>query len=270
MIQEPLNLGKVKHSVRHLTDFTIETTDGMKGKVRDFLFDEDTWVIRYVEADFGSFFKGNRVLLPANVLDPVWDSKHFSLNISKRQIDNSPKPEDKPTVSREYEKELNKHYGYADYWNPGYTPPGHTDMYYPVRPMHVPSKTINEEEMDTRLRSFDEVTGYHIHATDGTLGHLEDVIIDVDDWQMIYLIVDTSNWRPWSKKVILFINWLEKISYVSKEVSIDVHTDFIKNAPEFDTNKPVERDYEEALLAYYGSVKTEPSDTEKPDGSAKK
>ncbi len=242
----------MKHSLKHLTKFSIETIDGMKGKVKDFLFDEDTWVIRYVEADFGGFFKAKKILLPADVLtDPLWDSKHFPLNISKEKIEKSPKPEDKPTISREYEEELIRHYGSVAYWGPGYIPPTHTDLYYPMRPMNVPSKKINEEELDSRLRSFNEVKGYHILATDGTLGHLEDVIIDDADWQLIYLIVDTSNWRPWSKKVILLINWLDNISYVSREISIDVHTDVIKNAPEFDTNKPVEQAYEEALMKYY-------------------
>ena len=247
----------MKHSLKNILGYTIETTDGMKGKVKDFLFDEDKWIVRYIDADFGSFFKDKRILLPANVLiDPLWDSKHFPLNITKEDIDKSPTPEDKSTVSREYEKELMKYYGYATYWSSGYIPHTHTAMYYPARPLNVPTKKVSEEKiieekLDTKLRSFSEVKGYHILAQDGNLGHVEDMIADDSDWQLIYLIVDTSNWRPWSKKVILLINWLEKISYETREVSIDVHTDIIKDAPEFDTSKPVDQAFEEALSDYY-------------------
>ncbi len=242
----------MKHSLTEIKGYTIETTDGTKGKVKDFLFDEEEWIVRYIDADFGSFFKDKRILLPINVLtDPLWDSKHFPLNITKEDIDKSPTPEDKPTVSRQYEKELIKHYGFRGYWGFGYVPPTHATLHYPARPMNVPTKEVSEEKLDTKLRSFNEVKGYHILATDGNLGHVEDIIVDDVDWQMIYLIADTSNWRPWSKKVILLVNWFEKISYESREVSINVHTDVIKNAPEFNTHKPVEQAFEEALLEYY-------------------
>jgi sporulation protein YlmC with PRC-barrel domain len=242
----------MKLSVKNITGNSIETTDGMEGKIRDFLFDEDNWVIRYIDADFGSFFKDKRVLLPIGVItEHVWDSKLFLLNITRENIDNSPKPDDIPTVSREYEKKVMKHYGYAAYWDSGYIPPSHPGLYYPARPLKIPAKRIREEDLDTKLRSFKEVKGYHILATDGKLGHVEDVIVDDHDWQMVYLIIDTSNWRPWSKKVILLVNWLENISYASREVSVNVDADIIKNAPEFDVNKPVEEAFERALLDYY-------------------
>ncbi|MFW6350851.1 MAG: PRC-barrel domain-containing protein [Bacteroidota bacterium] len=250
----------MKRRLDELKGFSIETSDGKKGKIKDFLFDEDTWKVRYLDADFGSFFKDKRVLLPINALkEPLWDEELISVNLTSKQIENSPSPEDIPTISREYEKELMKHYGYAAYWSSGYIPPTHTGLYYPARPLNVPTKEVSEEKVSeerlaTKLRSFKEVMGYHILATDGHLGHVEDLIADDADWQLIYLIIDTSNWRPWSKKVILLINWLDKISYETREVSIDVDTDTIKNAPEFDTGKPVDQAFEEALKEYYQRV----------------
>lgn len=250
----------MKRRLEELKGFSIETSDGTKGKIKDFLFDEDTWKVRYLDADFGSFFKDKRVLLPIDALkEPLWDEELIPVNLTSKQIEDSPSPEEKPTVSREYEKELMKHYSFAAYWSSGYIPPTHTGLYYPARPMNVPTKEVteekvSEEKLDTKLRSFKEVTGYHILATDGHLGHVEDMIADDADWQLIYLIIDTSNWRPWSKKVILLINWLDKISYETREVSIDVHTDVIKNAPEFDTSKPVDQAFEEALIDYYERI----------------
>jgi hypothetical protein len=63
--------------------------------------------------------------------------------------------------------------------------------------------------------------------------------------------VDTSNWRPWSKKVILAADWLAEISYVEREVSISLLADTIKNAPEYDAGRPVEVDFEKALYEFY-------------------
>ncbi|TVQ16185.1 MAG: PRC-barrel domain containing protein [Bacteroidetes bacterium] len=242
----------MKLSLENFRGFKIETKDGEKGKIKDFIFDEETWKIRYLEADFGTFFKDKRILLPIDVVTPpLWDSKLVRLDLTNEKIENSPAPDDIPTISRQYEKEVLKHYGYATYWDSGYIPPVNAGMYYPARPLNVPVQDISEKDMDSSLRSFKEVIGYHIHAKDGQLGHLEDLIADDSDWQLIYIIVDTSNWRPWSKKVILLIDWLKEISYTSKEVSLDVDTDFIKNAPEFDTEKPIDEAYEKSLLDYY-------------------
>jgi hypothetical protein len=46
---------------------------------------------------------------------------------------------------------------------------------------------------DPHLRSITEVTGYHLHATDGYIGHAQDFLVDSATWGVSYLIVDTSN-----------------------------------------------------------------------------
>lgn len=245
----------MKRSLKELKGFSIETTDGTKGVIKDFLFDEDSWKIRYLEADFGNFFKDKRVLLPVNVMkDPLWDDQKIPISVSGEYMENSPSPLDKPTVSREYEKKLLDYYQFGAYWADEMVTPTGSGMYYPARPIKVPVKEINENDLDTKLRSFKEVKGYHILATDGHLGHVEDLIADDADWQIIYVVIDTSNWRPWSKKVILLISWLKEVCYASKEVSIDVDTEIIKNAPEIDTSKPIEEAFEKSLLDYYEGV----------------
>jgi hypothetical protein len=199
-------------------------------------------------------FKYKRVLLPLNIVkEPLWDIKTIPLSVTSKRIDNSPSPEDKPTVSREYEKQLMGYYQYGAYWADEMVTTG-SGLYYPARPIHVPVRIFDEEDHDTKLRSFKEVKGYHILAPDGHLGHLEDIIADDIDWQFIYVVIDTSNWRPWSKKVILLINWLKGISFLNREVTTEVDTEVIKNAPEIDTSKPIERAVEEALLDYYERV----------------
>ena len=244
----------MKRSLKELKGFSIETVDGTKGKVKDFLFDDETWRIRYLDADFGSLFKYKRVILPLDVMKPpVWDDKMIPLSVTSVRIENSPSPEDKPTVSREYEKELMGYYQYGAYRADEMVTTG-SGLYYPVRSIHVPEKLFHEEDQDTKLRSFKEVKGYHVLASDGYLGHVEDIIADDFDWQFIYVVIDTSNWQPWSKKVILLINWLKEISFVKREVTTEVDTEVIKNAPEIDTSKPIEQAVEKALLDYYKRV----------------
>ena len=50
---------------------------------------------------------------------------------------------------------------------------------------------FNTQEGDAHLRSSAEVTGYHVHATDGSIGHVEDLLIESQTWGIRYLAVDT-------------------------------------------------------------------------------
>lgn len=241
----------MKRSLKNLCDYSLETKDGLKGKVKDFLFDEELWIIRYLEADFGNIFRHKKVLIPRIFLKmPEWDNQHFPVDILQKEIEKCPDLDDRVPVSREYEKELSKHYSINYYWPYGYSaPPG--AVFYPPRPLKPPAKIVDEKDLDTHLRSYQEVVGYHIRAIDGKMGHVEDIIVDYEDWQIVYLVADTSNWLPWSKKVLLTIDWLKEISYADREVSIDLKTESIEKAPEYDPSSPVAIEYEKDLHDFY-------------------
>ena len=65
---------------------------------------------------------------------------------------------------------------------------------------HIADSRRNDD--DPHLRSIEAVTGYHIHASDGEIGHVEDFLIEDADWSIRYLVVDTKNWWP-GKKVLI-------------------------------------------------------------------
>ncbi|MEE4214540.1 MAG: PRC-barrel domain-containing protein [Bacteroidales bacterium] len=245
----------MKRSLKNISDYTIESSDGMKGKVKDFLFDEDSWIIRYLEADFSSDIKEKRVLIPAVFLnEPDWNNKNFPLNLEKENIEACPGPDEATPVSREYEKQIYSYYDLDYYWPAFYTSPAGTGVYYPPRPIETPNKIVDEDKLDTSLRSFKEVKGYYINASDGRIGHINDIIIDDDDWQLVYVIIDTKNWVPWSREVILSVDILDEINYVRSEVNVPLEKDDIRKAPEFDPGHPIDMDYEKALNKYYQAI----------------
>ena len=45
---------------------------------------------------------------------------------------------------------------------------------------------------DPDLRSTNDVSGHHVEALDGEIGHVEDFLIDDQTWAIRYLIVDTQ------------------------------------------------------------------------------
>lgn len=240
----------MKRSLKDLSGYTIKTKDGKEGKVKDFIFDDKQWVIRYLEADFGTLFSSKKVLVPRSFFkQPSWDEKVFPTALSTSDIERCPVIQDHMPVSRKYEEELHNHYLLNPYWTT--TPQMGLAGIYPPRPVHVPSKKITEDDVDTIIRSYKEIEGYQIHAIDGKIGHVEDILIDDEDWQILYVVTDTNNWLPWSKKLLVAVNWLDTISYVDREVNIRLKTEIIENAPEYNPTEQIDKKYEESLFDFY-------------------
>ena len=83
---------------------------------------------------------------------------------------------------------------------------------------------------DKHLRSLSEVTGYHIHALDGDIGHLEDFLVDDESWNLEYAVVDTRNWG-FGKHVLLSPSEIKEISWGERYVRIDMTCYKIKASP---------------------------------------
>ncbi len=244
----------MKRSLKELNGFTVQAIDGEKGNVKNFLFDEDTWVIRYVDVDLGNFFVEKRVLIPREQLGlPDWENNHFPVNLTTQRIENAPGLEYDLPVSRRYEQDLAQYYDVVPYWPTDMALyPNRESMFTSNQIIRIPQNMAKEEKLDTNLRSFTEVKGYSIKSTDDTFGHIEDLIIDDTDWQILYVVLDTKNLVPWSKQVILPIEYIEEIDFPNREVRIQLTKDAIKNAPEYDSDKVINTDYEKVLYDFYG------------------
>ncbi|MCG6187103.1 PRC-barrel domain-containing protein [Maribellus maritimus] len=244
----------MKRSIKELLGYTIQAIDGQKGKVNDFLFDDETWIIRYLEAELGNFFSEKRVLIPRNHLkEPHWENKHFTVDLTVKKIENSPDLEFDLPVSRTYEKELAKHYDLKPYWPVNMTVHnGITSLYDPRSPLQIPTKIVDKEIEETHLRSFKEISSYNIKSIDDRFGHIHDLIIDDDLWQIVYVVVDTINIVPWSKRVLLPIEVIKRISYKHQQAVIDLPKETIKDAPEYDPSMAINSEFEKVLYDFYG------------------
>jgi sporulation protein YlmC with PRC-barrel domain len=96
---------------------------------------------------------------------------------------------------------------------------------------------------DPNLRSTYEVSGYHIQATDGEIGHVEDFIIDDETWAIRYLIIDTQNWWP-GKKVLISPQWINRVSWDESKAFVNLPCETIKQCPEYTDGALLSRDFE--------------------------
>ena len=237
-------------SIKELTSYTIEAKDGSVGQVESFLFDDQRWVLRYLVVDTKIWLPGRKVLIPTSNLEkPDAPTKAFPVDLTKEQVKNSPDIDTAKPVHRQHEIELYQHYNWFPYWNaplePMVTPYGFTD------PELTTKTEETDKDSDPHLRNFEEVKGYKIHAKDGHIGHIDDLLVDTEDWKIRYIVIDTKNWMP-GKKVILPPYWIKEINWSESKVVVDVSKDTVENSPEFDSRKPITRDYETILHEHYG------------------
>lgn len=238
-----------------LRGYGIEATDGAIGSVSDLLFDDTTWKLRWLVVDTGGWLGGARVLIHPSMIgiaDGV--DMTLSLRLSQSQVKDSPgRLQDRP-VSQQVEDDLYNYYGWDPLWAGSYFGSGTT---HAMRVgMIAQQRNSNSgapkpgENGDPHLRSTAEVTGYHVHATDGDIGHVQDMLVDDGKWVIEYLIVDTSNW--WIGKHVLISPFaVREIDYPSSHVHLNINRDKIRSSPPWQKDDPTDLPYQQKLHGYY-------------------
>jgi len=103
---------------------------------------------------------------------------------------------------------------------------------------------------DQHLRSCKATMGYHIHATDGDIGHVRGVLVDEETWAVRYMIVDTSNW--WlGHHVLIAPQWIQAVSWSEEAVSVLLTRQAIKEAPPYDPSRRLDRSDEHEIYKHY-------------------
>jgi len=234
---------------KELKGYQLKSTDGTIGSAREFYFDDHYWSIRYLVAKTSGWLSNKKVLLsPYSVtaIDPVTET--VSLALTKKQIEDSPSIDEDEPVSLQFENSYYDYYGYPAYWGGPFMWGYYS---YPQRDSAKWSSwDMTRSPWDRHLRSTHQVTGYHIHASDGEIGHIEDFIIDEETWAIRYLVVATTNFWP-GKKILVSPQWIASISWETQEVFSDLSRDKIKDSPTYDDASAITREDEVGLYGYY-------------------
>ncbi|MDQ6803025.1 MAG: PRC-barrel domain-containing protein [Acidobacteriota bacterium] len=225
---------------KDLRDYAIRATDGAIGKVDDLYFDDKDWAIRYLVVDTGGWLFGRKVLIsPIAVGKPDWTGETLPVSLTKDQVEKSPDIDTRKPVSRQHEAAYFGYYGYPYYWGGGGLwgmgayPGNLTTQDRIAEQLKAQQMHTTEASADTHLRSCSAVIGNHVHATDGDIGHVEDLLVDDHTWAIRYLIVNTSNW--WGGHYVLVApQKIKSVSWSDRRVSVDLSSQAIRDAPAYD------------------------------------
>ncbi len=246
--------------------YAIHASDGLIGTVSDFLFDDATWLVRWLVIDTGHWLPGRQVLLPPSTLAEVNHIGHqFSVKLTKQQVSACPEIDADRPVSRQMESSIYDYYGWTPYWGDGsyiglagyeggYL--GSPALLQPSPELLLKAKEFEDAQRrkdDPALRSANEVTGYKILASDGEIGHVNDFLVEDDDWSIHYLVIDTANWWP-DKKVLISPLSVRKIEWKDRQVSLGADRQKVKDSPAYDPAMTVDPIYEQTLHKHYDDL----------------
>lgn len=251
----------LKHTSK-MIGYAIEAADGAIGSIADFLFEDDTWLVRWIVVDTGEFLTGRKVLLPPSSLGHVNHiARQFSVRLTRQQVTDSPDSSADEPVSRQMETRLYSYYGWSPYWSTGFYMGGYGypggDLASVGGGYRLGDREIDierHENDDEHLRSIREVTGYHIHARDGDIGHIADFLIEDGDWSLHYLVVGTRDWWP-GKKVLISPRSIESTDWATRTMNLKVDRQTIKDSPAYDGSEEIDRAYEYQFHGYYDGHK---------------
>lgn len=254
--------------------FRIAATDGEIGDAYDFYFNDLQWTIRYLVVETGGWLSKKQVLIsPYSIQKTGPEEKELSLNLTKKQIEQSPDVSTDEPVSRQNEIDLMRYYNWPRYWDWGeaglpYTPGAASFMASgPIlnegalneenkeQQSSGSEKEHNEKKGDPHLRSCREILGYKLLAADGETGQVEDFILDDETWIIRYMVFDTGSWLTGGKKFLIAPHWINKVEWADSSVHVVLKNQDIKNSPPYDPSSTLNRDYEELLYEHYGLPK---------------
>lgn len=234
--------------LKDLAGYHLNALDGVIGELKQVYFDDRHWVVRYLVVHTGNWLLGQDVLIVPEVIQRVDEEKQcLDTGLTRLQIEQAPPIDTQQPVSRHYEMQYYRHYGWQPYWG--------TDSFLSPPLFLTPDEDNLPDLPDhPHLRSSQEVNKYRIHAQDGEIGKIADFLLDDKGWSIRYLVINTGKWLP-GKKVLISPAWILQIDWTTETIVVTLTCERIRSAPEYDPTEIISPDYELALYKHYGKAK---------------
>jgi hypothetical protein len=213
----------MSHPLKNFYGQRLVATDGEIGHVKDFYFDDQAWEIRYAVADTGTWLPGRMVLLSRHAFAHFHhDGAGLPVNLTRKQIEDSPSIETHRPVSRQYETEYYRYYGWPVYWmGDGYGGLGGSPGVLPVLSDEAREHHGHQQRDDAHLQSAQAIDGYRIQTEDGLIGEVTGLTVDDKTWAIRALTVETGHWYH-GKEILIAPAKIKRISYEESTVWVNL------------------------------------------------
>lgn len=189
------------HDLAGLVGIPVLTLDGEKRPVRNFLFDDRTWFLRYLIVDAGTWLAPRQVVISVAAVEaPDWGRRLIPARMTLAELLNSPDPETMRPVSRQQQLAWNRRFGWPEgepYWG---GPPSAPGMEFALH-----------GEDDPHLRRALDLISYQVWEEERSVGLLEGYFLEEGSWHIGYLLVRSGEWvyrdRMITTRAVESISW---------------------------------------------------------------
>ena len=223
-------------SFNEIQGYAIAAADGEVGTLRDILFDDTTFLVRYLVADTGAWLREQLVLLPPVAIAGVdWETSTVATPFSREVVENSPEIDAAPPVSRQATPD-----------------PAAGGEQAPLRALagaiSRDARGADEVPGDPRLRSLMEIRGYALrNAADEELGTASDFLVEIEGWSVVGLVADFE-----ARSFEIANSRISHFSWSERTVTVDAGHDEIARAPDFSVDAPAGTRRAEVVYDYRG------------------
>ncbi len=224
-------------SIKQLYGDKLGASDGEIGHVKDVYFDDQHWAVRYLVADTGEWLRGRQALISPHAFGALYQpGKLLLVNLTRKQIEDSPSIELHKPVSRQYEEAYHRYYGWPLYWQGGgvWGMSGFPIVELPAVPFADEPETahvLQSNQADAHLRSAQAVNGYQIQASDGMIGYICDFMMDARSWTIRQLVIKIGL-RFSGKEVLIPTSAVDRISYEESMVLVKLAREAVEQSPQ--------------------------------------
>jgi hypothetical protein len=172
------------HSLSAMLQFPLVTADGEKRPIQGVLFDDRSWLIRYLVIVGGNWLAPRPVVVSTSAVEVSdWTMKHTRTQLTLQQVLSSPPAETVRPVSRQQELAWSRHFGWPQ----------------EEARWHMPAIAARREfegsgEDDPHLRRAGDLKGYEVWGVEGSIGQLKSYLVQDRSWHIGYLAVRARDW----------------------------------------------------------------------------
>jgi uncharacterized protein YrrD len=116
--KEEIEIDPDLKSCNEVIGFSIESKNRTIGYLHDYVFDAESWEIRYLVVDTKNWLLNDKkILLAIDWIEKFdWDKSVFITDLKSKDIRESPAYKPGEKINREYESKLFDHYDRSKYW----------------------------------------------------------------------------------------------------------------------------------------------------------
>jgi uncharacterized protein YrrD len=237
-------------SINMLTGAAVNAVDGEVGTLEDFMINDQNWAVGYLVVMSGDWTDRRKLLFPpATVKEAENKVKVFNLGVDRSTVEQSPNFDLKASLTRQQEIELHQHYG-LPIFSDSKLGPETQPLAELLSDMREHGVEIPGDEIHSRLFSFEDMKKFSVEARDGSLGSIEDLLVDLSTWKVQYMVLSTGSLLN-NRQVLSAPGWIEKIDRDARTIQVDLAKETIENSPEYQPENLQDPDYQGRIEDFF-------------------